>query len=482
MESAGARLNLVLLDACRNNPFGGRGLRSTNSGLAQMQAPEGTLLSFATQPGNVARDGNGHNSPYTEALAKTIRRPGLDIFRTFNEVGVEVANATGGTQQPWVSLSPIKGEFYFAGREATAQRPQDPAASAWAAAQGSSDAQVLETFIYDFGETVYGALARARLEELKTSQVAAVEQPIASATASGQPEMLLSADRERTLSPKDVFKDCANCPSMIVVPGGNFTMGSPDSEKGRDKAEGPRHQVRIDQPFAVGQFEITVEQFAQFVLDTDYFTGTRCHTFENGKFDEKQGRTVAGPGFPQTRTHPATCINWDDAKAYVSWLSRKTGKTYRLLSEAEWEYVARAGTTTRYYFGDDTGAMCRNGNGADKKAKETIPETKDWSFFSCDDGYAYSSPVGSFTANPFGLYDILGNVTEWTEDCYHGNYVGAPADGSAWISAGCYRHVLRGGAWYWDPDNFRSATRFEASSNKGRYSEAGLRIARTLNR
>lgn len=123
MESAGTKLNLVILDACRNNPFGGRGLRAMTSGLATMQAPEGTLISFATQPGSVALDGTGQHSPFTQALARTIRTPGLDIFRTFNEVGLAVAQATGGQQQPWMSLSPIKGEFFFAGRATGAEPP-----------------------------------------------------------------------------------------------------------------------------------------------------------------------------------------------------------------------------------------------------------------------------------------------------------------------------------------------------------------------
>jgi uncharacterized caspase-like protein len=180
MEGAGTKLNVVILDACRNNPFGGRGLRATDSGLAQMRAPEGTLISFATQPNSVAQDGADGNSPYTKALAQVMRRPGLDIFRTFNEVGLAVASATGGSQQPWVSASPIKGDFYFAGTPATATNTPataDPAAQAWAVTQNTTSVAVLEDFIRQFGTMIYGSMARARLEELKKAQVAVVTPP-----------------------------------------------------------------------------------------------------------------------------------------------------------------------------------------------------------------------------------------------------------------------------------------------------------------
>lgn len=179
MDSAGTKLNLVILDACRNNPFGGRGLRDAGGGLAQMRAPEGTLISFATQPGNVALDGIGGNSPFTKALAQTIKRPGLDIFRTFNEVGLEVKRSTGGSQQPWVSSSPVDGDFYFAGQRfgtaagpSVAPAPADPAERAWSVTQNTTSIAVLEDFVRQFGTTPYGSMARARIEELRKSQVA----------------------------------------------------------------------------------------------------------------------------------------------------------------------------------------------------------------------------------------------------------------------------------------------------------------------
>jgi len=177
MEGGGTKLNIIILDACRNNPFAQTGMRASNGGLAEMRAPEGTLISFATQPGNVAQDGTSGNSPFSKALAVTIKRPGLDIFRVFNEVGLAVASATSGAQQPWISVSPIKGDFYFAGPPSAAAQPRtpdDPAAQVWAVTQNVTSQAVLEDFIRQFGSTPYGAMARARLDELRKSQVAAV--------------------------------------------------------------------------------------------------------------------------------------------------------------------------------------------------------------------------------------------------------------------------------------------------------------------
>ena len=170
MESAGTKLNLVILDACRNNPFGGRGLRATESGLAQMRAPEGTLISFATQPGAVAQDGATGNSPYTRALAQAIRKPGLDVFKTFNDVGLAVAGATNGAQQPWVSLSPIKGDFYFAGapNAAPAINPESCAAAAdhWRSAESINTRAAFEDHLARFPSCAFAELARARIEAL----------------------------------------------------------------------------------------------------------------------------------------------------------------------------------------------------------------------------------------------------------------------------------------------------------------------------
>jgi hypothetical protein len=200
MEGAGTRLNLVILDACRNNPFGGRGLRATTSGLAQMQAPEGTLISFATQPGNVALDGSGANSPFTDALAQVMRKPGLDIFRTFNEVGLLVARATGGSQQPWVSLSPIKGEFYFVpgtpGANAkAAQQPAVPDAASleitfWESIKNEKNPRLFEAYLKRYPNGAFADIARITLEETKLAALKSAVPASDEKTAIGDPGLL----------------------------------------------------------------------------------------------------------------------------------------------------------------------------------------------------------------------------------------------------------------------------------------------------
>ncbi len=299
----------------------------------------------------------------------------------------------------------------------------------------------------------------------------------------------LTPERERALKPKDSFRECDSCPEMVVVPAGSFNMGSPDNEKDRDKNddedESPQHRVMIARPFAVGKFEVTLDQFAAFLKETGYDAESECVTFEQGKAAKRFDRSFRNLGYEQNSSHPAACVNWNDAKAYVSWLSSKTGKTYRLLTEAEWEYAARARTTTgsapRFHFGDDEKAMCRYGNGADQTAKRTISHTANWTIFSCDDGYAYTAPVGSFTANAFGLYDMHGNVSEWTEDCYHDSYRGAPTNGSAWTSEDCGYRVVRGGSWFSFPRELRSADRFWQVTSY-RSDHFGFRVGRTLTR
>jgi formylglycine-generating enzyme required for sulfatase activity len=294
---------------------------------------------------------------------------------------------------------------------------------------------------------------------------------------------VLTPERERALKPKDSFKECQQCPEMVVVPSGSFTMGSPDSEKDRDWWESPQHIVIFSQPFAVGKFEVTVDQFTVFVTETGYDADSKCSTLEGYNVEERLGRSWRNPGYSQSGSHPAACLNWNDAKAYVTWLSSKTGKGYRLLTEAEWEYAARAktapGSEPRYSFGDNENAMCAYGNGLDQTAKSTISAAEKLPVFPCSDGYAYTAPVGSFSANGFGLYDMHGNVQEWTEDCYNDGYRGASANGSAWTSGDCSLRVLRGGSWFNIPRVLRSAARGGRPAGT-RIVFFGIRVARTL--
>ena len=218
---------------------------------------------------------------------------------------------------------------------------------------------------------------------------------------------VLSPDAERALKPGNSFRECAkDCPEMIVVPAGEFMMGSPANEEGRYPNEDLQHRVTIAGPFAVSKFEVTFDEWDACVAYGD------CEP------------RVSDSGFGRGQK-PVINVTWDDAQRYAAWLSKMTGKPYRLLSEAEWEYAARAGSNKRYSWGDEIGkgnANCR-ACGSEWDAKQT-------------------APVGSFAANQFGLYDMHGNVWEWVEDCYHGNYEGAPTDGSAWTAgANCSKRV-----------------------------------------
>ena len=255
---------------------------------------------------------------------------------------------------------------------------------------------------------------------------------------------------------------------MIVVPGGSFTMGSPTSEEGRYDDEGPQRRVSIKK-FAVGVNEVTRGEFGRFMEAAGHSIGSSCRTYESGEWESRSGRSWSNPGFSQTDDHPVVCVNWNDAQAYVKWLSRKTGHQYRLLSESEWEYAARAGTTGPFHFGSTISTDQANYDG-------------NYTYGSGRKGvyWVRTLPVGSFPSNGFGLHDVHGNVSEWVEDCWHDSYSGAPGDGRAWTWGGdCGIRVLRGGSWIFIPRDLRSAGRFW-DSTEDRNNYCGFRIARTL--
>lgn len=271
----------------------------------------------------------------------------------------------------------------------------------------------------------------------------------------------LSPQEECGLKPRDAFKECTDCPEMVVIPPGSYTMGSSDDEAGRDKNESPRHTVTIAKPFAVARYDVTRDQFAAFVADTGYDTGTKCYVW-TGKWEEKAGVTWLNPTFQQAGNHPAVCVNWSDAGAFVNWLNKKTGKSYRLLSESEYEYATRAGTTTAYYWGNELGSNNANCHecGSQYDAKST-------------------SPVGSFAPNDFGLYDMVGNVRQLLEDCWNATYDGAPADNSARTGGDCDNRVNRGGAWDSPGSSLRSAARTDVGATFHLY-DMGIRVGRDL--
>ncbi len=254
------------------------------------------------------------------------------------------------------------------------------------------------------------------------------------------------------LEPGNIFseelRDGGQGPEMVVIPAGSFRMGCVSGQKCYDR-EKPVHTVAISQPFAVSKYEITFEDYDRF-------------TYPNKVDDEGWGRA----------RRPVINVTWNDAKEYVAWLSSQTGQTYRLLTEAEWEYAARAGTSTKYHFGNRESQLCSYANFYDTTAGDDDAP--------CSDGVGkQTAVVGRYAANAFGLHDMHGNVWEWVEDCWNDSYSGAPSDGSAWLRGNCERRVVRGGSWDNFPWNLRSAYRIRFSSGS-RYGSDGFRVARTL--
>ena len=274
----------------------------------------------------------------------------------------------------------------------------------------------------------------------------------------------------------EIFRDCPACPEMVVVPAGKFTMGSPTEEYGRQDDERPQHEVELAQAFAAGLSEVTRGQYRAFLRASGRQPSGGCYFFDGKEWKLDLSKNWESPGYTQTDEHPVVCVSYEDAQHYVEWLSKEAKQNYRLLSESEWEYAARADTTTSRYWGNGEREACHHANVADRTSQQKY----NWSpTFDCEDGYAETAPVGTFKANGFGLQDMLGNVLEWVEDCYNKTYDGAPRDGGAWVASSCSSRVIRGGGWNVSPQYLRSADRGRNSPGM-RGSDLGFRIARTL--
>ncbi len=266
-----------------------------------------------------------------------------------------------------------------------------------------------------------------------------------------------------TVKPEGLISDCRECPEVVPLAGGSFAMGSPESEAGRRPEEGPLHKVAV-KPFAMGRYAVTRKQYLRFVEETGYSPGKSCVVKIGGKFEDREGYSFLNPGFPQDDAHPVVCVNWYDGLAYVSWLSKKTGKSYRLPSEAEREYATRARTSTPYSFQDGISAAVANYDAGAAPVSATVEGTL---------------PAAAFNANSFGLYQMHGNVAEWTQDCWNRSYDNSLPDGTAISTGECAKRAVRGGAWPYGAPNIRSAYR-EAGLAADRYSYVGFRVAREL--
>jgi formylglycine-generating enzyme required for sulfatase activity len=324
--------------------------------------------------------------------------------------------------------------------------------------------------------------ARARMEtgvEASSSRVSRQKQ-----SNEVRPEPKSDSQRERlepTVQKQQslAIKDCESCPELVAVPEGSFLMGSPPHEEGRghDNGEGPQRLVTIEHSFAVGRFAITVDEFKEFVNDTGYRTGDFCAAGNEyvarsaGSFEAPPGFTA---GFLQAGRHPVVCVSWLDAKAFVAWLSHKTKRNYRLLTEAEREYATRAGTSTAYWWGDEiTPAQAHY---------DVTPAPRQNSEISGAVNVRSSggtTPVDQYQPNAWGLFQVHGNVAEWVEDCWTTIIARASSSPAAAVSPNCKDHVLRGGGWSYPKTALRAAFREHAPAD-GRYNHVGFRVARDL--
>ncbi len=461
MDEAKTRMNLVFLDSCRNNPYA-RSFRSAVDGLAKVNAPSGTIISFATRPGSVAADaGSGRNGLYTEHLLAAMDLPNTPIEQALKRVVSGVKQASKGRQEPWMEGS-IEGDFYFRYTGQGAQPVKPPVAAVrvqtpeeveqelWNVIKGSRDKRDIEDYLKQYPKGRFAPLAAQKLKALAAVPLPAKPETVASIAP-------VSATKPKpspgTVAGK-VWKDPTTGMEFVWIPKGCYTMGSPASEARRLSGE-HQHQVCVD-GYWLAKYEVTNGQYRQFKSSHD-----------SGAYE---GNSLNGDG------QPVVQVNWEDAVAYAEWLSQKSGKTFKLPTEAEWEYAARAGTQTAHYWGDSYDQACRYANIADFTSKVAF-NFLTWAYDGCNDGYKVSAPVGRFAPNSFGLHDMLGNVWEWAASPYDEAYSGGEKR-AAHASEGGAR-VFRGGSWLNEPGTVRAAYRSYRAPDF-RLTTLGFRLARTL--
>ena len=393
------------------------------------------------------------------------------------------ASATRLKRLDWLAATTAIGAsiaLYFVGT----QWPQRPAPPTAAAAYGTltlelspADAEVTLPDVE--GGYIPGMRLREGRYQVKASRegyTPVTREVAVRAGAETRKRIELSRDEDR-------LRGCGWCPELVEIPAGQFRMG--DLAGAGQEDEKPVRRVRVPR-FALARHETTVGQFRRFAMATGYRTDAEqdgakgCRTLENAtrnKLDWTPGRSWRNLEYTLAEDQPVACMSWNDARAYIGWLNEETGGGWRLPSEAEWEYAARAGSETRYHFGDDATRLCEYGNVADTTK---LPNGNVWTNKAeCADGAVYPTRVGSYLPNALGLHDMHGNVREWTEDCWNGSYQGAPTDGSAWEGGDCSRRVLRGGSWIYNPSVLRAANR-EWGTTGVRTGYIGFRVARTL--
>jgi formylglycine-generating enzyme required for sulfatase activity len=505
-----ARFTLAIIDACRDNPFKGTGRAIGGRGLAPTTVATGQMVIYSAGAGQQALDKLGNNDResngvFTRVFLREMSQPGQQVRDVLHKVREEVARMAQGVghQQVPALYDQALGEFYFLGATTvTVQVPPqpapvtkaDPEEEAWSAAKDSNNTTAIQIYLDQYPRGRYTVAAKVLLAKLKPAPVAVVSAPVPVTPAKRPPsaaeieqeawenasdsnsievleeylkqypkghyakqarvqitrlkiEIKQAAIEQKQAStyasaaPKTgkAFRDCPECPEMMALPPGSFMMGSET-----DWSAKPVHTVNINYALAVGKYEVTFDEW-------DACIASGGCTWKPGDDGDGRGR------------HPVINVSWDDVQVYLRWLTRKTGKQYRLLTEAEWEYAARAGTSTEYFWGNEVGHNQANCTGCgsqwDKKS---------------------TAPVGSFKPNSFGLFDMHGNVGEWVQDRRIG-YDKTPRDGSAAELQNDPYRIYRGGYYYHEPQDIRSAARNNYyQDNRGRHSMIGFRVARGL--
>ncbi len=378
-----------------------------------------------------------------------------------------IAAARGGTP-----MTPGDAATNAAAAAAAAQTAKIPADFA-AAAHTMNLAARAAPWVAEYHFLRGGYLAKANLPAAAARAFDLYLQAAPAARDRAEVRALIAALRQRPADDAAAkaagaeFRDCPRCPEMVVVPAGRFVMGSPAQEKGRFDSEGPQHPVSL-RAFALGKYPVTEEEFTLFLAATGYQPAP-CNRLLDKTWRSPGNGVVFPPGQADLPRQPAVCVNWNDVQAYIAWLNGTIpvgAGVYRLPSEAEWEYAARAGTATARWWGEDLGAGNANCQGCGSQWDNTL-----------------IAPVGSFRANAFGLHDVLGNTWEWLADCWNETYAGAPADGSAWTKGDCSKRVMRGGSWSNLPAFIRSAARSRGDAGGADFdysSYVGFRLAKSL--
>jgi formylglycine-generating enzyme required for sulfatase activity len=418
---------VVILDAARKNPWQ-QAILPRFRGLSNQPPIAGVTVIYPAAPGEVVGDAPREANLFAVELIKSAKVQGLPFKEVLKRVRTAVAQATRDRQMVWES-SPAPGELVISSVRKSVRAADTIELGFWETIKGSDSAADFKAYLDSYPDGPYAVAARSRLQQIEASNQPRSTNP-APPPAATQSAALQSA------APQSAIRDCPQCPEIVLIQPGAFEMGSTEMFD----FEAPVHQVSIRKAFYIGRREVTFEEWDACIA-------------EGGCKQKPDDR-----GLGRSR-RPVTDLDWDDAKSYLAWLSQKTGKAYRLPSESEWEYVARAGTTTTYPWG------------------RAVEKDKANCLGCTSDPVKKAIDTGSFPPNAFGVYDMAGNAAEWVEDCWSDNYRGAPTDGSAWTKPQCRERVLRGGSFNNDPRYLRSAARFKYDQNVRFYTN-GFRVVR----